>query len=452
MMYSKRRTELIKAISELKETDYTKTPELNDIYQRLTAGRIQFEEALEKNINAIMQISALDLTLHHLTEEILEISRSVAAATDIIFGGSSDSSALGRANNQHEELTNTIIHASEKTDEVYKKIELGQTELTAIKELSAQTIGISRQMQKDMNELFELIEQMTGIIAGIDSISMQTNLLSLNASIEASRAGEAGRGFAVVADEIRSLAGETQKLTGSMGEFVEGIRNASEKSTSSVANTIEALQSMTEKIENVWALNDENQNHVSQVNDSISSLAAVSEEISSNMAEMENQLKNNTDFMQNVSSELKTASEPVENIERTLDEATKIMGKMASDAFYHMERSEFSKHISNAITAHKKWLENLRNMIAKKTILPLQLNAAKCGFGHFYYAITPQIPEIQSIWDALESKHRKFHGYGSQAMDALQRKDYIQAEHIYHEAENYSRELISDLEKILALL
>lgn len=451
-MYSKRRTELIKAISELKETDYTKAPELNNIYQRLTAGRVQFEEALEKNINAIMQISALDLTLHHLTEEILEISRSVAAATDIIFGGSSDSSALGRANNQHEELTNTIIHASEKTDEVYKKIELGQTELTAIKELSAQTIDVSRQMQKDMNELFELIEQMTGIIAGIDSISMQTNLLSLNASIEASRAGEAGRGFAVVADEIRSLAGETQKLTGSMGEFVEGIRNASEKSTSSVANTIEALQSMTEKIENVWALNDANQNHVSQVNDSISSLAAVSEEISSNMAEMENQLKNNTDFMQNVSSELKMASEPVVDIEKTLDEATRIMGKMASDAFYHMERSEFSKHISNAITAHKKWLENLRNMIAKKTILPLQLNAAKCGFGHFYYAITPQIPEIQSTWDALEAKHKKFHGYGSQAIDALHQKDYIQAEQIYREAENYSRELISDLEKILSLL
>ncbi len=451
-MYSKKKTELIKAISELKETDYTKSPELNDIYKRLSDGRAQFGEALAKNINAIMQISALDLTLHHLTEEILEISRSVADATDIIFGGGSDSSTIGRANNQHEELTTTIIHASEETDEVYKKIELGQKELTSIKDLSSQTIAVSLQMQNDMNELFELIEQMNSIIAGIDSISMQTNLLSLNASIEASRAGEAGRGFAVVADEIRGLAGETQKLTSSMGEFVQGIKHASEKSTSSVTNTIEALQTMTEKIENVWTLNDENQSHVSQVNDSISSLAAVSEEISSNMAEMENQLKNNTDFMQNVSSELKTASEPVENIEKTLDEATKLMGKMAGDAFYRMERSEFSKHISNAISAHKKWLQNLRNMVAKRAILPLQLNASKCGFGHFYYAITPQIPEIQSTWDSLEAKHRKFHGYGTQAVDALQQKDYIQAEHIYQEAENYSKELIADLEKILTLL
>ena len=91
-------------------------------------------------------------------------------------------------------------------------------------------------------------------------------------------------------------------------------------------------------------------------------------------------------------------------------------------------------------------------MIAKKAVMPLQLNASKCGFGHFYYAITPNIPEIQSIWNALEAKHKKFHGYGSQAIDALHQGDYIRAEQIYHEAENYSRELISDMDKMLQIL
>ena len=76
-----------------------------------------------------------------------------------------------------------------------------------------------------------------------------------------------------------------QKLTGDMGSCVEGIKDASQKSTRSATSTIEALGDMTERIENVWEINNENQSHVSKVDESISSLAAVSEEISSSMAE-----------------------------------------------------------------------------------------------------------------------------------------------------------------------
>ncbi len=129
---------------------------------------------------------------------------------------------------------------------------------------------------------------MNEVIAGIDAISLQTKLLALNASIEAAHAGSMGKGFAVVADEIRGLAEETQKLTSSMGEFVENIKGASQKSSSSTKNTMGALGSMAERIENVWALNDENQKRVSHVSESVTSLAAVSEEITSSMTEMEN--------------------------------------------------------------------------------------------------------------------------------------------------------------------
>ena len=99
-----------------------------------------------------------------------------------------------------------IIKISEKTDEVYQKIESGQTELTMIKELSDQTIEVSREMKKDMDELVNIINRISTVVAGIDSISLQTNLLALNASVEAARAGESGKGFAVVATEVRKLA------------------------------------------------------------------------------------------------------------------------------------------------------------------------------------------------------------------------------------------------------
>ncbi|MCM1126548.1 MAG: methyl-accepting chemotaxis protein [Lachnospiraceae bacterium] len=441
---------LMKAVSQLQETDYSREPELGNIYSRLSTGRKQFAEIFEKNIKAVMQISSLDLTMQHQTDKITEISTNVARAAESIFGSSSDRSGA-ESNSRHEELTNSIIEVSSATEEIYQKIESGQEALTHIKELSSQTIEVSRELQADMDELSQIISHLSDVIAGIDSISMQTNLLALNASIEAARAGTAGRGFAVVAGEIRSLAEETQRLTSSMNEFVSSIRQAAQKSVQSAAHTIDSLDTVTDRIIQVWQLNDESQMHISRVNDSMSSIAAVSEEISSSMTQMENQLRDSTDFMNQVSLDLRKAVEPVVGIEHTLDETVKQMGTMTEDAFYHLENAEFAQYVNTAISAHQTWLSNLKKMVDSKSLIPLQLDSSKCGFGHFYYALTPQIPEVLPIWNALGDKHKRFHSYGGKVMNALKAEDYSEAVQIYSEAEEYSKELIADLKKILQI-
>lgn len=328
---------LMKAISQLKDANYSSEPELANIYKRLTHGRKQFAEIFEKNIKAVMQISSLDLTMQHQTERINDISRSIAQATETIFGSTDDMMSSSNSSGQHEELTNSIIEVSTSTEEVYRKIEEGQSELTQIKELSEQTTDVSRELQQNMDDLYKIIDRMSEMIAGIDSISLQTNLLALNASIEASRAGVAGRGFAVVAGEIRSLAEETQKLTGNINSFVEQIKGASQKSIQSTTSTINSLNTMTEKIKNVWTLNDESQQYVSRVTESMSSITAVSEEITSSMAQMEEQLKDSTEFMRRVGKDLKKATEPVVGIEKTLDDTVKQMGSLTEDAFFHLK-------------------------------------------------------------------------------------------------------------------
>ncbi len=445
------KTKLVKSVSELKEADYSKTPELSELYQRLLIGRQRFAEIYEKNIQAVMQISSLELMMRYQIEKVVEISHNIEKATEAIFGSSTGSTMTGKANNQHEELTNTIIRVSSETEEVFEKTESSQKELTTIKELSEQTIDVSRNMQSDMDDLMQVIDNMNEVIAGIDSISLQTNLLALNASIEAARAGQAGRGFAVVANEIRGLAEETQKLTKNMGDFVEGIRSASQKSVNSATSTINALNSMTGMIEHVWELNDENQRHVSKVNESISSIAGVSEEISSSMAEMENQLLESTDFMRSVSRDMKNTTDPVADIERILDDSVKQMGAMTSDPFFQLRNQEFSEYVRTAINAHRTWLINLKKMVDSKSDMPLQLDSSKCGFGHFYYSITPKSAKIIPIWTALEAKHKRFHKYGSEVIEALQSEDYIRAEQLYREAEDYSKGLINDMDKMIQL-
>lgn len=463
MAFGKKKSDLVLSVAQLKEADYSKQPALGDIYNRIASGRVQFEEAFSNDIQAVMEISSLELTLKHHTDHMTTLSHNVADATSIISEAASESSAIaGQVNEQHEELTNTIIEASEETDNVHKAIESSQTELTTVKELSDQTIEVSKEMQSDMNELLDVINHMNEVISGINAISSQTNLLALNASIEAARAGDAGRGFAVVADEIRSLAEETQKLTDKMGTFVAGIKTASEKTNNSTTQTIEVLNTMTEKIVAVWELNDQNQQHLAKVNDNISSLAAVSEEISSSMAEMEAQaerieeqcmaLKDDTHQMRDTIVEMEHVTAPIPGIEKTLDNAARIMGGMTKDPFYDLTNAEFAKYVENAINAHGAWLGKLKDMVDSRAILPLQQDSSKCGFGHFYYAITPKNPELLAIWKPMEEKHRKFHNFGSDAIKALFNEDYARADAIYNEAEKYSEDLISDMKNLLAIL
>ena len=442
---------LMKAISELKDADYSREPELGGIYKRLSKGRKEFAEVFDKNIKAVMQISSLDLTMKYQNDKIVDISRRVARATETLFGSSDGHSMTGHSNNVHEEMTHNIVEVSSAADNVFRKIEAAQEELTSIKELSEQTAQMSRSMQSDMDALQEVIGHLNDVIEGIETISLQTSLLALNASIEAARAGEAGIGFAVVAGEIRELAEKTQSLTQSMGEFVGNIKEASQKSVNSTKDTIGILDSMTGKINNVWTLNSENREEVSSVSGTISSIAAVSQEISSSMAEMENQLRDSTEFMSNVSEDLIKAVKPVVDIEKTLDDTVKQMGSMTEDAFFHLENKEFSQYVSTAVTAHRSWLTNLQEMVRKQTILPLQLNSSKCGFGHFYYALTPQIPEILPIWNALGEKHRKFHQYGADVIQAIKNEQYGLAEQLCNEAQQYSTGLISDMEKMIEL-
>ena len=125
---------------------------------------------------------------------------------------------------------------------------------------------------------------------------------------------------------------------------------------------------------------------------------------------------------------------------------------MTKDAFFHLENEEFAGYMQNAISSHHTWLDNLKKMVNTKELIPLQLDSSKCGFGHFYHAITPDIPDILPIWNALGPKHQKFHKYGASVINAINSGRYTEAEQIYREAETYSRSLIADMNKILQVV
>lgn len=454
----------IQSISRLTVMNYEPANgELNNIHQRLTNGRKEFEQAVTGTMDAIIQMSAMDLALEANVETAEEISTSVSAAVGAISKSAETTAGIAsEVAKAHENLTGTIIEVSDASEKIMEEIRHSEKELTSITKLSSSAMSTAKEMKADIYGLIDIIQNMDQVITAINSISAQTNLLALNASIEAARAGEAGRGFAVVAEEIRELADGTKSLTGRMGAFVNTIRDASRKSSNSVDTTVAQLEHINENIQNVWEITGHNRTGMNRITDSVSSLAAVSEEISSSINELDHQaqyvndqcrnLKDDADALALSSRSIGELVEPAKIIENHLDTSVKRMGNMARDAFYMLDNQIILNCLNSAITAHQNWLHTLKNMAQTGKAEVLQTDRTKCGFGRFYYTFKPVNPAVTGIWSALEDKHKTLHSYGTEMLSSVREGHTEALQQIWKKAETCSRDLLSDFHKLIQII
>lgn len=437
--------------------------ELDRIYKRLTVGKQSYEKIVSKSLGAVMQLSAFDLALRDKSRLLMEICGSLSGSADKLNAQAEQNDKLSATVvSEHESLTKGIGEASAEASEVLGQLAESDTELENIVNISQGTIQKSTEMKQDMGQLLEIVGRMDAVLSEISSISAQTNLLALNASIEAARAGEAGKGFAVVAEEIRQLAEETKSLTGSMGEFVDSIRSASDKSADSVDLTVKNLEGIHEGLQNVWEGNRRNRSGIIGVSAALEQFARSSEAVFESVSQMGEGIshirgesavvKEGMNRLSQVSQEVGAMAGPVGQVEQEMDESVKMMGRLAQDTFYMLDNQVFINSIHAAISAHEKWVKTLEAIVRERSILPLQTDDTKCGFGHFYYSVFPKNPEVSRVWAELKAKHQKLHSYGKEIMVQLQGKRYDGLEAKLREAESYSQTLIADFRKIIQIV
>jgi len=227
------------------------------------------------------------------------------------------------------EMTSTVQtvaehaqNASALTEQASGQAETGQRfvkgTITKMSELS-KDIAASAQA---VNQVEERVVAIGSVVGTIQSISEQTNLLALNAAIEAARAGEAGRGFAVVADEVRNLAQRTQKATIEIQEMISQLQNSANSAVDLMEKSVVEAAEGVELVTNAGTELDGIVNQVQRINDMNIQIATAAGQQTSVAQEMDQNLTNVRELVEasvTVVGELLETSEIMQSNAEELD-------------------------------------------------------------------------------------------------------------------------------------
>lgn len=241
--------------------------------------------------------------INQVNTTISDISQSIQSITqkNIDMAGQQNQE-MEMAATAMEEMTTALSNVAESTNMAEQYAGSAEKEASTSKQVFDKTTNEFSQLEGEFTNTSDIIKQLAeessnvgNVLDVIKAIAEQTNLLALNAAIEAARAGEQGRGFAVVADEVRSLAQRTQDSTGEIESIISTLQEKAKESTVTIESSAEKMQSTRT---NMSVANDAlgtiqgSATEIHKLNTSIAAATeeqlAVSDEISGNLANIKN--------------------------------------------------------------------------------------------------------------------------------------------------------------------
>ncbi len=248
------------------------------------------------------------------TELSAQIEQSDRGAAESAQRLSEAATAMNEMNATVQEVAKNAGSASAASADTKQKAEAGAQVVEKAVRSIGQVHQMSLELKSDMVQLNEHAQDITRIMGVISDIADQTNLLALNAAIEAARAGEAGRGFAVVADEVRKLAEKTMASTNDVGNAIKAIQESTAKSMEGVDNAVERIGEATELAGQSGAALEEIVATVEATADQVNAIATASEEQSAASEEINQSIVQVNDMSRQTAEAMAEAAKAVSDL------------------------------------------------------------------------------------------------------------------------------------------
>ncbi|MFL0198791.1 methyl-accepting chemotaxis protein [Clostridium sp. WILCCON 0269] len=410
-------------------------------------------------IDVAISISAFNVRMKHQSTTLASKSENLKKYTDNITTVIHEiNENMAEISSNAMEYTSSIEEISSQANSLLTLNEGNNKSLDKVNSLKDDLLNNSVSMERDINNLLQLVVNMKSTVDGIKQIAEQTNLLALNASIEAARAGENGRGFAVVAEEVRKLADVTQEQLTFINNLMSDIEKASAQSKDSVCQTKAAIFNMNGSISDISKSIKESKESIELVSSNVAQVASTSQEISASIEHISDEtyslgedahnIKAISEEIYDKSIEIGNMGDSISKIEDHVSNLAKLSNGIFYESNFRMDNDTFVDAMDNAISAHVNWVNTLESMANKMLIRPLQTDGHRCGFGHFYESVEPKDEGIKVIWDKIDSIHLELHKIGHIVIDKIKSGSRDEALSNATRAKNLSLDIIKMLDDI----
>ncbi|WP_456279496.1 methyl-accepting chemotaxis protein [Bacillus sp. AK128] len=331
-------------------------PKSKDEIGRLTLSFIAMHDSLRNLLFSVNQasenVAASSQELLASAEQTTNATQQVATSIDEISSGADvqlkqvqeSNQALDEVANGIQLIANTSSAVAKASEETTIKSEAGTNSIhEAVSQMKAIETNVNT-TAKSIQTLDERSKEIEKIVSAITNISSQTNLLALNAAIEAARAGEHGKGFAVVADEVRKLAEESNQSAQQITQLIQSIQ-------SDTLSTVEQMKTVTEDvvtgvsiIEKTGFVFEDILKSAQNVANQVEEVSAVSEQMAASANQVTQSFESVNEISENATARTQTVAALAEEQTASMEEisaSAETLSKLAQDLQEQVNKFKF---------------------------------------------------------------------------------------------------------------